>query len=325
MALAHPTVRGQELGEELRALRDAAGCSLTVAGQRIDASASKICRIESGQVTATPEDVAALLAVYGVTGPQRRELLELAREAEKRGWWQRHLLDYQTCRNTLFNQEAKASTIINFELAVIPGLLQTPGYTRALTRDFEEGASDEKVEARVNFRQQRQARLTRPNPPNFLALIDEMALCRPVGGPEVFQHQLLHLLHAGERPNITVLVVPNDGRAHHGIDGGFIMLRKDGQSSLVYADNLVSSHYFEERVEVDEYASAIQRLSDRALDQQESMELIATLANPDEEVGSTWTAFGSAAATRTRATASKSPETAKPRRSGTRRNPTDLT
>lgn len=325
MALADPTVRGQELGEELRALRETSGWSLTTAGQRIDASASKICRIESGRVTATPEDVAALLAVYGVTGPQRRELLELAREAEKRGWWQRHLLDYQTCRNTLFNQEAKASTIVNFELAVIPGLLQTPGYTRALTRDFEKGASDEEVEARVNFRQQRQARLSQPNPPNFLALIDEMALRRAVGGPEVFQHQLLHLLHAGEHPNITILVVPNDGDVHPGIDGGFIMLRKGGQSSLVYVDNLVSCHYFEEQVEVDEYASAIQRLSDRALDQRESMELIATLANPDDKASSAWTAFGSAAAARTRETASKSPETAKPRRSGTPRNPTDLT
>jgi transcriptional regulator with XRE-family HTH domain len=113
MALAVPTVRRQKLGEELRALREAAGWSLTTAGQRIDASVSKICPIESGQTTTNPEDVAALLAVYGVTGPQRRELLELAREAKKRGWWQRHLLDYRTCRNTLFHQEARASTIIN--------------------------------------------------------------------------------------------------------------------------------------------------------------------------------------------------------------------
>lgn len=83
MALAEPTVRGQELGEQLRALREAAGCSLTFTGHRIDASASKICRIESGRVTATAEDVAALLTVYGTTGPRRRALLDLAREAEK--------------------------------------------------------------------------------------------------------------------------------------------------------------------------------------------------------------------------------------------------
>lgn len=315
MALAHPTVRGQELGEELRALRDAADCSLTVAGRRIDASASKICRIESGQVTATPEDVAALLAVYGVTGPQRRELLELAREAEKRGWWQRHLLDYQTCRNTLFNQEAKASTIINVDITVIPGLLQTRDYTRAIIRECGRVSEDD-IEELIVVREERQALLRRPNPPNFLALIDELALHRPVGGQDVFRRQLRHLLHAADQPNITALVVPNDGRAHLGLYGGFTVLRKAGRAAVAFAENLVSCHVFEERVEVDEYASAVQRLSDRALDQQESRELIASLANTDSEVSSPWTEFGSAAVTAsTSGSASKWPETPTDRKS----------
>lgn len=322
MALAHPTVRGQELGEELRALRDAADCSLTVAGRRIDASASKICRIESGQVTATPEDVAALLAVYGVTGPQRRELLELAREAEKRGWWQRHLLDYQTCRNTLFNQEAKASTIINFELALIPGMLQTRAYTRSLMH----GLSEDEAEYRVRIRQERQSLLQAPNPPDFLGLVDELALHRRLGGQEVFQHQLMHLLRATERPNTTLLVIPNDGRSHCGLGGGFLLLRKDGRDSVACTDDLVSSHYFEERAEVDEYASAIQRLSERALDQQNSRELIASLANTDDEVSSPWTEFGDAAATAVSSTsASRSPATPTQRRFETPRTPTDHT
>ena len=325
MPLADPTVRRQELGEELRALREASGWSLTTAGQRIDASASKVCRIESGQVTASPEDVAALLAVYGVTGPQRRELLELAREAEKRGWWQRHLLDYQTCRNTLFHQEAKASTIVNFELALIPGMLQTRAYTRSLMHDGGHLSEDE-VEYRVSVRQERQGLLVAPNPPDFLGLVDELALRRPLGGQEVFQHQLVHLLRATEHPNITLRVIPNDGRSHPGLGGGFLLLRKDGCASVACTDDLVSSHYFEERIEVDEYASAIQRLSDRSYDQQQSRELIATLANADDQVGSSWIEFGGAAATAVSSTsASRSPATPAPRRSETPKTPTDLT
>ena len=315
MALADPTVRSQELGDELRKLREQAGHSLTSAGQRIDASASKVCRIENGHITAAPEDVAALLVVYNVTGPHRRELLDLAREAEKRGWWQRFAFEHQRVRRTIFNQECQASTIINFEATVIPGLLQTREYMRAAIGSG--GLVDEvEIERRIDFRKERQALLTRRNPPHLLAIIDEFALHRKLGGRDAFQRQLVHLVHSSARDNITILVVPNDGHAHPGITGGFLLLRKAGRAALACTENIASCLYFEEQVEVEQYTSAVQRLSEHALDQQQSIELIATLAHTNDEAGYPWTEFGAAAATApTNTSAWKSPETPAPRQS----------
>jgi len=291
MALAEPTVRGQELGEQLRALREAAGCSLAFTGHRIDASASKICRIESGRVTATPEDVAALLTVYGTTGPRRRALLDLAREAEKRGWWQRHSPDQPSYGRTLQNQEAKASRIVTFETTVIPGLLQTSEYMRELMAGCDD-LSEEEAQRCINFRQQRQGLLQERNPPHLIAIIDELVLHRPLGGREAFRRQLLHLLRAAERPNITVLVVPNNGRVHAGLTGPFVLLHKGGRPSVACVEGLTSCLFMEERFELAQYASTVQRLSDRALDEEQSAEFIASLARtndgselPDERPG----------------------------------------
>lgn len=284
MSLSDPTVRSQELGDELRRLREEAHCSLAAAGKRIDASASKVCRIESGYVTATPEDVAALLVVYGVTGPRRRELLELAREAEKLGWWQRDRHNFAKQARTLISLEERANTIINFETVVIPGLLQTREYTRSLMANCGYVPAEE-VEDRTSLRQERQTILKRRSAPNLLAIVDELALHRPIGGPEVFRHQLLHLAHAAARPNITVLVVPNDGRAHPGIDGAFILIRRPHLSSVVLTGNLTSSLILEESGEINQYNSLVRDLSERALDQEQSMELVSTLAHdgPNEK------------------------------------------
>lgn len=281
MALADPTVRSQELGEQLSALRAAAGCSLTTAGQRIDASASKICRIENGHTTATPEDVAALLVVYGVTGPHRSELLNLAREAEKRGWWQRYQPEQPAYGRTLLTQESKASSIVTFDTILIPGLLQTSEYTRALMQDCG-SVPEEELARHINFRKERQSLLTRRDAPYFVAVIYEPALHSPFGGQGVLQQQLTHLLHMGRRANISVLVVPNDGRVHAGIDGPFMLIRKTGRQSVAFTENMTSCLFIEEPAEVAQYASAIQQLSDQAWDEEQSAKLIANLAQTDE-------------------------------------------
>ena len=285
MALADPTVRSQELGDELRTLRERAGCTLTSAGQRIDASASKICRIENGHITATPEDVAALLVVYNVTGPHRRELLDLAREAEKRGWWPPHTPDQPAYGRTLLSQESKASSITTFNTILIPGLLQTSEYTRALMEGCD-SVPDDELRRRINFRRERQSLLTRRDAPYLLAIIYEPALHSPFGGQEVLQRQLVQLLHMGRRPNISVLVLPNDGRVHAGLDGPFMLIRKTGRQSVAFTENMTSCLFIEEPAEVEQYTSAVQSLSDHALDQQQSREHIATLAHTDDETDS---------------------------------------
>lgn len=277
MSRPDPTVRGQELGEELRAIREAAGLTIHRAARRIDASPAKLSRVETGMRSAMVEDVAALLAVYDVTGAKRRELLNLARETEQRGWWQRNRPDFAQRQRTLIGLESKADRIVNFETVVIPGLLQTGEYTRAIMTECGYVPEDE-IEGRMVARLKRHSILLRQRPPQLDAIIDELVLHRLVGGRDVLRRQLEHLVECSQRLNITIRVVPNAGHAHAGIDGSFILVRRSGFPAVVFVDSLTSSLFLEDRSEIASYESVLRRLSSSALDERQSIELIGELA-----------------------------------------------
>ncbi len=281
-----PTVRSQELGEELRCLRVAAHRSLRDAGRHIDASASKLSRIETGNIGADSEDVAALLVVYGVTGPKRRELLDLAREAERRGWWQRDRPDFPERQRTLVTLESRADRIVNFEPLVVPGLLQTTDYARAIITGRSNVPRNE-VDSRIETRARRSSVLYARNPPELRAIIDEPVLHRQIGERNTFCQQLWHLLHAAARPNISVHVVPRSAPTHAGLEGAFSLISQAQRSPVVFVENLTSSLFLEESAEIDAYKSAVKRLSDVALSEQQSLELIADLTQDHEKEAST--------------------------------------
>jgi transcriptional regulator with XRE-family HTH domain len=274
------TVRAEELGDELRRLREEAGLSLEVAGERIDASATKMSRIENGLREGSTEDVSALLAVYGYTGPRRTELLTLAREVERRGWWQRNRPDFAERQRTLINLEAKADLIVNFEGMNIPGLLQTGEYTRALMMECGMVPESE-IETRMVTRMRRHSVLMRQRPPRLVAIIDELVLNRMIGGPDVLRRQLDHLVTTAEDPNIQLRVVPNTG-AHSGVNGSFELIRRRGGHKVVFLENLTSSLFLEEAKEIETYEKAIRSLLNRALPAEESVRLITELTPEGE-------------------------------------------
>ncbi|TWP53436.1 helix-turn-helix domain-containing protein [Lentzea tibetensis] len=270
------TVRAEELGDDLRRLREQTGLSLERAGELIDASATKMSRIENGLREGSPEDVAALLAIYRCVGPRRAELLALAHEFERRGWWQRNKPDFAERVRTLINLENKADLIVNFEGMNIPGLLQTGEYTRALLR--ESGlVPDSEVEHRMVIRMQRHALLLKPKPPKLLAIIDELALHRMVGGDDVMRRQLDYLDDAAKQSNIDLRIVPNSG-GHAGANGAFALFRRANGHKAVYLENLTSVLILEEDHEITRYEQAIRLLVRRALPAQESILLINKLA-----------------------------------------------
>lgn len=282
-----PTVRSQNLGEKLRALRESTSCTLGEAAKRIGASVSKVSRIETGHGTACPEDVASLLVVYGVTGSKRSELLELTREAERRGWWQRNRPEFSEHQRPLVMLESRADHIDTYEATVVPGLLQTPEYTRSIMLECGYIPEDE-VDLRTVRRLQRQNILTCRDPVALVAYLDELALHRLVGGGhDVLRHQLTSLIKSAGRPNITIRIVPNDGSAHAGIDGSFMLLRNAESTPVVFAETLTSSLFFEEQREIEQYTSVLRRLADRALDQAQSVELIETLTSRLDTTGRT--------------------------------------
>jgi transcriptional regulator with XRE-family HTH domain len=280
MKYSEPTIRRQELGEQLRTLRENADLTLAHCAKRLCISPSMLSRIETGKRTPTSEDVSGLLALYELNAKTRKELLHLAREAGERGWWQRDKPSLTERQRTLISLESKASMIVNFEPLVIPGLLQTGEYTRAIMT--ESGLLSEKeVEDGMVTRLRRHSVLVRRDQPKLLAIINELALHQLVGGVDVMRRQLEQMVEWSDRPNISIRVLPNaEGHAAAGVSAGgpFAVLYQPDHPTVVFLENLTSSLFVEEPNDVDVYRQALRNLVSRALDERQSVDLIAAQA-----------------------------------------------
>lgn len=184
--------------------------------------------------------------------------------------------------------ESRADSIVSFDLALIPGLLQTAEYTQALIAEIGILPESE-FEDSIVTRMQRQAVLLRRDPPKLVAIVDEFALHRLVGGPSVLRRQLRYLVEESNRPNVSLRVVTNDGQAHSGVEGHFVVIRRAGLAPVVYVENLTAGLFVEDRTEVEVYELAGQKLLHRALGEEESVSLVASLANRlDTEASDGW-------------------------------------
>ncbi|MCA1228992.1 helix-turn-helix transcriptional regulator [Saccharopolyspora sp. 6M] len=281
------TVRGQELGTWLREFRTAAGMSLAAASARIDWSLSQLSRVESGRRTPRVEAVAALLAVYGITGARRTSALALARDQGRDGWRYPDRPDFPERQRTLISLESRATSIVGYEGMLVPGLLQTGEYTRALMSDS--GLVDpEAVEGRMVTRLDRHRLLRRDDAPPLVAIIDELALRRVIGGVDVQRRQLEHLLELGRWPRIRIHVLANSG-AHAGVNGSFALLRQADGPDVVFLENLTCSLFVEDPAEIATYESAVRNLLTQTLTQTQSSEVIASLATVmDGEADDPW-------------------------------------
>ncbi|MDQ3887191.1 MAG: helix-turn-helix domain-containing protein [Actinomycetota bacterium] len=272
------SVRSRQVAAELRRLREEAGMSCAEVAQRLGMSASKVSRLETGNSGLQVEDVAALLGLYQVHATRREELIELVRRAEERGWWQRQGAGLPQLWRSLMDFEATATRIQNFEPLVVPGLLQTAEYCRAVIRGGDATLSETELDNLVASRMARQALLTRAAAPQFLAVLDEGALRRPVGESGVLRRQLQHLVSIAERPNVTLRVVPLAAGAYAGLSGPFIILEFDGESALVFVENHRTGLFLEEAADLAGYRLALGNILNAALAPPATVELLAALA-----------------------------------------------
>ena len=177
-----PTVLRILLGANLRRLRESRGITREDAGWQIRASESKISRMELGRVGFKERDVADLLSYYGLNdGAERDRLLALARDANQPGWWHHYSDVLPQWFQSYIGLEAAASLIRNYEVQFVPGLLQTRDYARSVVKLGHPRATPEEIERRVDLRMTRQQVLSRPDPPQFWAVVDEGALRDCVG------------------------------------------------------------------------------------------------------------------------------------------------
>lgn len=279
MSVRHsPTVRRRRLGAELRRLREAAGMTCEQVGEYLDCSASKISRIETARVPARTIDVQALCQLYQASDEQAASLLALVRESKQTGWWHRFDDALPDWFETYVGLEAAAATIRTYEIQLIPGLLQTEGYARALFQSGLNGSMD--IEGAVGIRRARQQVLTGENPTRYWAILSEAALHRMVGGPGVMRDQLLYLAEAAQLPHVTLQVIRNDIGAHPGMLTPFVILGfpERADPRVVFIDYLTGALYLEKPEEVDRYDLAFNHLVAVAIAPSQTIELVQELA-----------------------------------------------
>ncbi|GAB2749721.1 helix-turn-helix domain-containing protein [Amycolatopsis magusensis] len=272
-----PTVRRRRLAGELRRLREAAELTIDEVGEKLECSASKISRIETGHVGVTPRDVRDMLELYGLVGDEREALVQLAREARKRGWWHAY---NEVFTGTFVGLEADASSLRAYQALLVPGLLQTERYARTVIRALRPDADEAELKRRVAARMARQELLTDPSPPEYWAVIDEAVLHRRVGGCEVMAEQVSRLVEVAALPHVTLQVVPFGAGAHPGMEGPFLILGFPEQADpdVVYVDSTSSGLYLEMPDDVRRYTLMFDHLRATALKPDDSVELIAESA-----------------------------------------------
>lgn len=278
MPAASPTVRRRRLALELRRLREAAGMTIEHVAKSLECSDSKISRIETARVRATPRDVRDLLALYGVTGTRQAGLIQLAREARQTGWWHQAYGDLPV--RALVGLEDAAASISYYVQQLIPGLLQTEDYARAVLRAIRLDLGPAEVERRVGLRMARQSLLTRDEPPELWAVIDEAVLRRVVGGQDVMRQQLKRLAEAAARPNVTLQVLPFTAGEHAGMDGPFTILGfpDPADPDVVYLEHTTSDLYLEDPEATTRYARLFDHLRAESLGPDDSAEFFAMVA-----------------------------------------------
>ncbi|MEU3827930.1 helix-turn-helix domain-containing protein [Streptomyces sp. SID486] len=280
-----PAVRRRKLGAELRTLRTDAGLTSGEAARLVGWHQSKVSRIETGASGVKPADLRLLLDAYRVRDAHLRELLLMLAGAEDAGgrhrWWHAYRGVLPPTYRDFISLESQASVMRTLETTVVPGLLQTPEYARAVTRAAVKDLAEDRLDTLVEVRLARQDVL-RSDPPLVLsAVLDEAVLRREVGGPGVMARQLERLTEAARLPQVRLQVLPFAAGAHVGLTGPFVIFSFPSTSDLdvVVLDQLTSSLYLERKEDLVAYSEAFSTLQFHALSPEESLDYIAGIGD----------------------------------------------
>jgi transcriptional regulator with XRE-family HTH domain len=270
-----PILRRRQLGIRLRALRNAKGWTAEQVAERLLCSASKVSRMETGHRGASARDIRDLCDLYGVSdGEERQQLMDLAAAGKQQTWWQARILPY----STYVGLEADAVLISDYGLGLVPGLLQTADYARAVFKRTVPHLAADVVQQRLEGRMARQQILTSENPPQFDTVIDESVLRRVVGGPAVMHAQLERLLELSKLPNVTIRVSPYDAGAMAASNNKFIILTlRDPLPGLVFVEGLTGDLYLDRKEDIDVYAQAFREMVGLAASAEETRAVIASI------------------------------------------------
>jgi len=267
------------LGFLLRQLRAERKLSIEEVAERAMMSQTKLSRLETGRVGASPRDIRDLCLVYGITDTGERErLMALAREGKQRAWWQQYDLPYAT----YVGLETDAMTISDYNTDIVPGPLQVEAYARAVMEAGDPPLDHAAIDQRITARMRRQTLLTRDDAPlsRYNVIVDEGALRRPIGGAAVMRAQLARIIEAAALPKVVFQVIPLSVGAHPGLQSNFVILEfnKPEVNDVVYVEGAVGNIYLESVADLTRYKRILSRLQSIALDQEGSVAITAKIA-----------------------------------------------
>jgi hypothetical protein len=231
--------------------------------------------METGQRGATARDVRDLCQLYGVTDEaERTRLMSLASEGKQQGWWQGYDLDYFA---TYVGLEEAAIAMRQYQSSIVPGLLQTPAYARAMAEVLDVGP--ERVDELVEVKLKRQGLLVTKRSVPLSVILDEAVLHRMVGGASAMQAQLDHLIDVTKIHNVTIRIVPYSTGAHPAMEDTFAILDfEEPVPKIVYVEGLIGFLYLERPQDIARYEQVFDRLHEIALNPKESINLIAKVS-----------------------------------------------
>jgi transcriptional regulator with XRE-family HTH domain len=210
-------VKQRRLRVELRRIREESGRTQRSVAEALGWSTSKVIRIETGAVNVSTSDVMALLHYYGINNPDVVEDLLAITRARTAGWWDKYRSFFSQQFLNVLGYEDSATHIRQYMGLVVPGLLQTEEYARALVADYQQ--DKEWIDRGARIRMRRQELLDRPNCPELQFVLDEAVIRRWVGGPEVMLRQLVRLKDLARHPRVNLQIVPFTKGMYAGMQG----------------------------------------------------------------------------------------------------------
>lgn len=273
-----PTVRSRLLAILLRKLRIAAKLSNAEAAKSAGMSKSVLSSIETAKSGIYFDKLEKLLNLYQVNESQRAQLLDLASHAEERGWVNIHSDVLPESWQTWAEFEAEAVAVFNYEPLVIPGLLQTPEYAKAIIKGTNHDLSDVEIDKLVASRMIRQVHLNKSQPLNLDVIIEEYVLKRTFGEVDAWLRQLHHLVECAAHPNIQIQVLTLDAGMHRALDGSFAILEYGDGTKLIHIECKIPIVYLDEEKQIQEYVQIWNQISERAYNMEKSVDLISAIA-----------------------------------------------
>lgn len=262
----NPTAAGIVLGLQLRGMREAHRITVTASAKLINASVSKVSRLERAESPPDPRDIDMLAEKYGATADERADLKRLARRAVEPEWFDRYSDFAASWMQRLIGLESEAVYFCAYEARIAPGLLQTAAYARQIISDGLRVSEGDQVEQRVRLRQERQRRFfDQPDPARAVFLLDQAILLRQVGTPRIMAEQLRKLLEYSDRPGVTIRFVPLDSSvvSNHG-SMAHLCFGPLGPSAMVYVEGDDDATYYVKPDDVERRVELMLRLSHEA-------------------------------------------------------------